>query len=66
MLAAARSQGRLPFVLESRFAALQAELTAGNPVLVLQDLGALGIRRWHFAVVVGFAPDQDRSFFTRD
>lgn len=59
MLAAARGKGRLAFVLEPRFAALQAELAAGNPVLVLQDLGALGIRRWHFAVVVGFAPDQD-------
>jgi len=59
MLAAARSKGRLAFVLEPRFADLQAELAAGNPLLVLQDLGALGIRRWHFAVVVGFDPDQD-------
>ncbi len=59
MLAAARGQGRLAYVLEPRFADLQAELAAGNPVLVLQDLGALGIRRWHFAVVVGYDPDRD-------
>ncbi len=59
MLAAARGHGRLAYVLEPHFAELQAELAAGNPVLVLQDLGALGIRRWHFAVVTGFDPDRD-------
>ena len=56
MLAAARTQGRVAYVLEPRFAALEAELTAGNPVLVLQDLGALGLRLWHFAVVIGYDP----------
>ncbi len=59
MLAAARRHGRLAFVLAPGFEALRAELTAGNPVLVLQDLGALGIRRWHFAVVIGFDADRD-------
>ncbi len=59
MLAAARSQGRLAYVLEPDFAALTAELEAGNPVLVLQDLGALGIHLWHFAAVVGYDPDRE-------
>jgi len=59
MLAAARSHGRLAYVLAPDFGALRAELAAGNPVLVLQDLGALGIRRWHFAVVIGFDPDRE-------
>jgi tetratricopeptide (TPR) repeat protein len=59
MLATARTQGRLAYVLEPHFADLQSELAAGNPVLVLQDLGALGIRLWHFAVVVGYDPDRD-------
>jgi tetratricopeptide (TPR) repeat protein len=59
MLAAARSHGRLAYVLAPDFGDLRAELAAGNPVLVLQDLGALGIRRWHFAVVIGFDPDRD-------
>jgi tetratricopeptide (TPR) repeat protein len=59
MLAAARSQGRIAYVLEPAFSQVQAELAAGNPVLVLQDLGALGIRRWHFAVVIGHDIDRD-------
>jgi hypothetical protein len=59
MLAAARSKGRLAYVLEPDFADLKAELAAGRPVLVLQDLGALGIRRWHFAVVIGYDPAKD-------
>ncbi len=59
MLAAARNAGRLGYVLAPRFEDLRAEVAAGNPVLVLQDLGALGIRLWHFAVVIGYAPEQD-------
>lgn len=59
MLAAARSKGRIAYVLEPGFGSVQAELDAGNPVLVLQDLGALGIRRWHFAVVIGHDPGRD-------
>ena len=59
MLAAARRKGRIAYVLEPGFGSVQAELDAGNPVLVLQDLGALGIRRWHFAVVIGHDPGRD-------
>lgn len=56
LLAAARGQGRLAYVIGSEFTDLQTELAAGNPVLVLQDLGLLGLRRWHFALVVGYRP----------
>ena len=59
MLAAARSQGRVAYVLEPDFGALTAELAAGNPVLVFQDLGALGIHLWHFAAVIGYDPDRE-------
>lgn len=59
LLAAARGKGRVPWVLAPEFGAVQAELAAGTPVLVLQDLGALGIRRWHFAVVIGHEPADD-------
>jgi len=59
MLAAARRRGRIPWQLPADFRALRAELAAGNPVLVLQDLGALGIRRWHYAVVVGHDPERE-------
>lgn len=59
MLAAARTRGRVAYVLAPGFAAVRAELGAGTPVLVLQDLGALGIRRWHFAVVIGHDAERD-------
>ena len=59
LLAAARRQGRLAYVLTPGFDTLRAELAAGNPVLVLQDLGALHIRRWHFAVLIGYDPATD-------
>jgi len=54
MIAAARSHGRLIYQLEPLLADLLLEVQAGNPVLVLQNLG-LSIRpQWHFAVVKGF------------
>lgn len=59
MLAAARSRGRVAYVLDPAFDALRAELAAGTPVLVLQDLGLLGVKRWHFAVVVGYDAARD-------
>jgi hypothetical protein len=59
LLSRSRRLGRVPWVLPEEPAALWAELGAGFPVLVLQDLGALGVRRWHYAVVVGF--DQRRQ-----
>lgn len=59
MLASARRHGRIPLQLAPEFTALQAELEADNPVLVLQDLGALGIRRWHYAVVIGYDAERD-------
>ncbi len=49
MLATARRHGRLAQVIEPRFETLVTELDAGHPVLVLQDLGAFGIRRGHYA-----------------
>lgn len=59
LIARSRRLGRVPWVLPAEPAALWAELGAGFPVLVLQDLGALGVRRWHYAVVVGF--DEQRQ-----
>lgn len=59
MLAAARRHGRIPWLLPPDFTALRTELEAGNPVLVLQDMGALGIRRWHYAVVIGYEPERE-------
>lgn len=53
MLAAARRHGRVPYVLAPRYADLLREVAAGNPVLVLQDVGMF-TTNWHYAVVNGF------------
>lgn len=53
LLAATRRHQRIPYVLEPRTDALAAELAAGRPVLVLQNLGLPRVPVWHYAVVVG-------------
>ncbi len=53
MLAAARRYGRVSYVLAPRYGDLLREVAAGNPVLVLQDVGVLA-KQWHYAVVNGF------------
>lgn len=53
LVAAARRYDRLPYVVDGTLAAIQAELEAGRPVLVLQNLGIAAVPRWHYAVVVG-------------
>jgi len=45
LLAAARRAGRIPFTLTGGPDALLAELAAGNPVLVLQNLGLRSLPR---------------------
>lgn len=57
LLAASRQYGRIPYVIAPDFAALLAEVAAGHPVLVLQNLGISAAPQWHYAVVVGFSPD---------
>lgn len=51
--AAARARGKLVYPVNTP-AALFAELEAGRPVLVLQNLGAARWPRWHFAVATGY------------
>jgi hypothetical protein len=53
MLAGARRFGRISYAIEGRYADLLREVAAGNPVVVLQDVGAVGTQ-WHYAVVYGF------------
>lgn len=59
LLAATRTEGRVPYVIDGNLAAIREELAAGRPVLVLQNLGVSAIPRWHYAVVVGI--DADRN-----
>lgn len=53
LVAATRRAGRIPYEVDRRPEALLAELRAGRPVLVLQNLLVRTVPRWHYAVVVG-------------
>lgn len=54
MLAAARRHGTVPYVLRPVLDDLLAEVKAGHPVVVLQNLAFSWYPKWHYAVVVGF------------
>ncbi|SCY60396.1 PA2778 family cysteine peptidase [Thiohalorhabdus denitrificans] len=53
ILAAARRHGRLAIPVKDLEGVL-AEVAAGHPVLVFQNLGLDWLPRWHYAVVVGY------------
>lgn len=53
-----RAHGLLPYQLAPQLTNLLSEVQAGNPVLVLQNLGLSSYPQWHYAVVKGF--DRDR------
>ncbi|MFL6621408.1 MAG: PA2778 family cysteine peptidase [Sulfurifustis sp.] len=59
MLAGARRHGAIPYVLRPALTDLLAEVAAGHPVVVLQNLGLSWYPKWHYAVVVGFDVDRD-------
>jgi hypothetical protein len=56
MLATPRRHGLVSYRIEPRYADLLREVAAGNPVVVLQDVGPL-FTQWHYAVVNGFDYD---------
>jgi len=60
LIASARRQQRIPYVLAPAAAAVFAELDADHPVLVLQDLGVGPLHVWHYAVVVGYRTQQQQ------
>lgn len=53
MLAAPRRYGRVSYPLARHYSDLLREVAAGNPVIVLQDVGLM-FTQWHYAVVNGF------------
>lgn len=57
MVAASRKQGLMPYPLAPNMEDLLTEVAAGNPVLVMQNLGYNWKPFWHYAVVVGFDID---------
>jgi hypothetical protein len=56
MLAAPRTYGRVSLQLAPRYTDVLREVAAGNPVIVLQDVGLMSpfLPEWHYAVVNGF------------
>ncbi|SEO68482.1 PA2778 family cysteine peptidase [Aquisalimonas asiatica] len=59
LVAATRRYGLLGHAGEHSFADLLQEVDAGNPVLVLQNLGLNRFPIWHYAVVIGFDRDAE-------
>lgn len=51
--AAVRARGLLAYPVGNTLQALISELAAGNPVLLLQNLGFSWWPQWHYAVLVG-------------
>lgn len=62
LLAATRRAGRLPYVLAGEPRALLAELEAGRPVLVLQNLRTRHYPVWHYAVLTGFDATRNQLY----
>jgi len=57
MRAAARARGLVAYPLPTNMHALVEQVAAGQPVLVMQNLGLSWIPRWHYAVAVGYDLD---------
>jgi len=60
MLAAARRQGRLAVQLPPDMASVLREVDAGNPVIVLQNLGLSFYPVWHYSLVFGYDIGNDQ------
>lgn len=54
MVARARRYGLLAYVLRPELSDVLAEINAGTPVLVMQNLGFSWLPRWHFSVAVAY------------
>lgn len=59
LAAAARRHGRLAVQTGGSLETLVGQLRQGRPVLVLQNLAVSFYPVWHYAVVVGYLPEQD-------
>jgi tetratricopeptide (TPR) repeat protein len=62
MLAAAAHYGQMAVRIPSSPDSLLLELSAGNPVVVLQNLGFEALPVWHYAVAVGYDLDQEEIY----
>ncbi len=59
LVATARRYDRVPYVIEPTLEAAFADLVAGRPVLVMQNLGNASAPVWHYAVLVGYSMADD-------
>ena len=66
MVATARAHGLLAYPLEPELTAIVREVEAGNPVLVMQNLGLDWWPQWHYAVVIGYNRGRDRIILHTD
>jgi tetratricopeptide (TPR) repeat protein len=57
MLAAARRNGRIAWQLAPSLVDVLREVAAGNPVIVLLNVGLRPLPFWHYAVVIGYDLD---------
>lgn len=57
LISATRRAGLVPVPVPRNVDAIVTQLRDGWPVLVLQNLGVRWIPIWHYAVVVGYAPE---------
>lgn len=64
LLATTRGYGRMPYQIDPNISALLGELQDGRPVLIMQNLGRKLAPVWHYAVVIGYQPN-DRRFILR-
>jgi len=62
MLAAAAHYGRLAVRTPPSMDSLLLELSSGNPVVVLQNLGFGSLPLWHYAVVIGYDLEKDEIY----
>ena len=60
LLATTRRHGFIPYIIDKSMIALLKEVKAGNPVLVLQNLGLDWYPKWHYAVVIGYDINKDK------
>jgi tetratricopeptide (TPR) repeat protein len=62
MLAAAAHYGRLAVRISPSMDSLLLELSSGNPVVVLQNLGFGSLPVWHYAVAIGYDLEKDEIY----
>jgi len=62
MLAAAAHYGRLAVRIPPSMDSLLLELSSGNPVVVLQNLGIGSLPLWHYAVAIGYDLEKDEIY----